>query len=725
MIHRIIFSLVLLLGIEIAPQTIFAQADCSLLDPRASVSKEREGKISGSVDTLFRIAKAGGSMEGKVKEEIQNLQKGAPVGERDLIKLRTVYLFCTMFANDKDLAPERKVSLFNLMMGIKEQDPNMSVPNPKKKGQGLHPNSTSSDLLSKKENKGVSAEEKKQPDSESSAMIASDFLAYEEHRLRLGNSLQFFTKNAPIHYRIWRKEAEQGNAMAQVLIGRALDVGVGVSEDKAESRRWFERAADSGNSFGQFNLGNTYQFGLGVDSDKAIALAFYEQAAKQGHPGAIRALGDFHRWGYVGIHANAKEAIVLYEKAIALGDTGAMVEAADLYFHGAANFPPNTEQAMRIYKQAATLGNPTAQGKLASREMAELLERYVSDETDQAGREAIIKKTREASGRLDSVGVTGLIDAFKNYKVQPAIEKILNLDTTDSMRVILSGTLNDVSKKFIVSDRATRTIYLRDFSSIVFPSVQNLVDSGKYVDVAEVCRGIYKDLDLSNNIVGEQDKTVRLLTSCISSLFSAGYRAEATTLADRASNMVEMILRERPWDWYVEDNAGGLYFTVGASLRDLNEQEKSQKYLSRAWVFTFNRFGRSDLIGKYAMLPVKGGLPEKVSDADRSFFEKFAKSEKKPDERTGITRFTIPVDFDGTKFPFYVYIITGKQGYKGLQDQFVWLKEYRGGKIPNEVQESFNRLNKIAVDNDVDFRDLCVYALGDKKDETTQTTKSP
>jgi hypothetical protein len=92
-----------------------AQVDCSPLDPRASISKEQEGKVNGAVDTLFKIAKAQGTLEGKLKEQIQNLQQGAPASDQLLIRLRMLYLFCGMVANAKDLPTERKIQLFQEM----------------------------------------------------------------------------------------------------------------------------------------------------------------------------------------------------------------------------------------------------------------------------------------------------------------------------------------------------------------------------------------------------------------------------------------------------------------------------------------------------------------------------------------------------------------------------------------------------------------------------------
>ncbi len=124
MFRHIVIILFALLGMSFLATSVMAQIDCSPLDPRASVSKEVDGRVKATVNTLFKILKAGGAVEGKVKEEVRNLQKGVPISERGLIKLRTLYLFCGMVANAKDISTVRKVELFNIMMNEKETNLN-------------------------------------------------------------------------------------------------------------------------------------------------------------------------------------------------------------------------------------------------------------------------------------------------------------------------------------------------------------------------------------------------------------------------------------------------------------------------------------------------------------------------------------------------------------------------------------------------------------------------
>ncbi|MBN66099.1 MAG: hypothetical protein CMM94_00820, partial [Rickettsiales bacterium] len=75
-------------------------------------------------------------------------------------------------------------------------------------------------------------------------------------------------------------------------------------------------------------------------------------------------------------------------------------------------------------------------------------------------------------------------------------------------------------------------------------------------------------------------------------------------------------------------------------------------------------------------------------------------------------RFTVPCDFGGQKHPFHVYIGEPHPKKHPLQNQAWWLSNERGGTIPQDVMDSFEKLFKISQENNVSFEDLCVYALG-------------
>lgn len=82
----------------------------------------------------------------------------------------------------------------------------------------------------------------------------------------------------------------------------------------------------------------------------------------------------------------------------------------------------------------------------------------------------------------------------------------------------------------------------------------------------------------------------------------------------------------------------------------------------------------------------------------------------------GMKKFTIPVEFNGVKQLFHIYVMDRGMEYDtlymGIRDQERWIREARGGKVPDDVMSSFDKLLKIAWENNVSFMDLTAYALG-------------
>lgn len=97
-------------------------------------------------------------------------------------------------------------------------------------------------------------------------------------------------------------------------------------------------------------------------------------------------------------------------------------------------------------------------------------------------------------------------------------------------------------------------------------------------------------------------------------------------------------------------------------------------------------------------------------------------------QSSGMKKFTIPVDISGVKYPFPFYVFDRAKEfdtlYAGIRDQIVWVSEARGGKVAKDIQTSFDKLLKIAFDNDVSFMDLCLYALAAATKDSTSTTSN-
>jgi hypothetical protein len=99
------------------PSSAFGQhsgMNCEPLDPRVKIAKETETRISASVKTVLKVAQAGGEVERKAKEEMQNLPTVAT--GRDQIEARWIYLFCEMLRTSGNLSEAQKKQYFDAVI---------------------------------------------------------------------------------------------------------------------------------------------------------------------------------------------------------------------------------------------------------------------------------------------------------------------------------------------------------------------------------------------------------------------------------------------------------------------------------------------------------------------------------------------------------------------------------------------------------------------------------
>ena len=92
-------------------------------------------------------------------------------------------------------------------------------------------------------------------------------------------------------------KAEQGDADAEFSLGGCYYEGIGVTQDKAEAVRWYEKAAEHGIVEAQFMVGLNYWLGMDVKMDEAKGAKWFQKAAEEGEPGAIFYLGGAYYLG--------------------------------------------------------------------------------------------------------------------------------------------------------------------------------------------------------------------------------------------------------------------------------------------------------------------------------------------------------------------------------------------------------------------------------------------
>ena len=88
--------------------------------------------------------------------------------------------------------------------------------------------------------------------------------------------------------------AKEGNAGAQLLLGRMYLMGQGVARDNDQANKWFEASAAQGNADAQFMLGSMY---LLPQKDVAKGVKWLRLSADQGNQDAQYLLGKVYAQG--------------------------------------------------------------------------------------------------------------------------------------------------------------------------------------------------------------------------------------------------------------------------------------------------------------------------------------------------------------------------------------------------------------------------------------------
>lgn len=164
-------------------------------------------------------------------------------------------------------------------------------------------------------------------------------------------------------YRLARKNAEQGVALAQFYVGLSFQTGQGVTQDYSEALRWFRKAAEQGHAMAQYTVGLYYGLGQGgVTQDYAEALRWYRKAAEQNLAEAHSILGTMYVDGK-GVTQDFYEAFRWFRKAAEQGNAAAQRDLGIMYQYGQGTVQ-DYAVAGRWYRKAAEQDDAKAQNGL-------------------------------------------------------------------------------------------------------------------------------------------------------------------------------------------------------------------------------------------------------------------------------------------------------------------------------------------------------------------------
>jgi hypothetical protein len=161
----------------------------------------------------------------------------------------------------------------------------------------------------------------------------------------------------------FRKAADQGDALAQRLIGYLYEEGGhGVQQDYAQAMAWHRKAADQGDATSQNWLGLLYSNGQGTRQDYAQAMVWLRKAADQGDTLAQFNVGLLYQNGW-GVKQDYSQAMAWFRKAADGGSVDAENNIGVLYLNG-RGVNKNIDQAKIWLQRAADHGSPEAEENL-------------------------------------------------------------------------------------------------------------------------------------------------------------------------------------------------------------------------------------------------------------------------------------------------------------------------------------------------------------------------
>lgn len=175
------------------------------------------------------------------------------------------------------------------------------------------------------------------------------------------------------------------------------------------------------------------------------------------------------------------------------------------------------------------------------------------------------------------------------------------------------------------------------------------------------------------------------------------------------------ILEKFQFDFYLRSNIVSAYNSTGELLFKMKRYEEAKAILAYA-----SKWGVKESSKKLASI-YREGLAGEVDIKAAESLEKLA-------NKQSMKKFTIPCEFGmGKKIPFDVFVseLPKDFKYKGIDDQAIWLKEARGGSVPEDTQKAFRTLQSIAWEKDLSYPDLCLRAMnlanqGDFDDRQSQ-----
>lgn len=162
----------------------------------------------------------------------------------------------------------------------------------------------------------------------------------------------------------YRQAAGMGNMVAQYMLGRVYEKGIGVIRDYHEAIKWYRRAAYQGSAKAGYRIGYAYRWGLGVSPDYEKAMTWFYDSALQGDIPSMFDLALCYANG-IGVVQNYEQAVKWYRRGAEKGSAPCQYNLGMCYFEG-TGVPRDDAEAFKWWQKAADQGDADSQNNLGA-----------------------------------------------------------------------------------------------------------------------------------------------------------------------------------------------------------------------------------------------------------------------------------------------------------------------------------------------------------------------
>jgi hypothetical protein len=439
-----------------------------------------------------------------------------------------------------------------------------------------------------------------------------------------------------------------------------------------------KKAAEGGDAEAQYLLGVAYLYGQGVAADPERGTAWMRRAATKGFSRAQFAYGNRLYWGWGNTTPNKKEGFEWWLVAAENGNATAMLEIGRTYLYGSEGVPgQDLIQAEKYFNQALAAGATEAETFFG------LLQAVKAEKARKAGdAKAVEQASQKQLAYFQSGAQKGA--SFAMYRLA------LMYHYGDYVKVDLQKAVEWYTKSTaagsVDSAEALANLYAYDTGL----GKAQPEEAAKYFRIA---------IDLRSETAGIE----------LADLIREGKIKATSQTSKEAVQLYEQTVAKNPLR--AAASLSEVYLKGELVTKDLKkaeqyglkalELEKTTKPDSEDAYPMYARLAAYTLLKLYKEEKLQPAKPQLVKELEA----------RVGPLNGGMNRFTVPVICGSATAPFHVYIWDWKLDEPPTTAQFAWLEKARDCKVPKDVVESFQKLYKIARDNNVSYLELTDYAL--------------